>query len=181
MNTQAIEKTSPLPASSKTASCNSASASQDIAQRRGAWRLYELGHGPVVRHDLIARLEDTSAFSVRLPRRAGSAWNAAAVVMPTRRRPTCFWTETAAMWACWKWQMPGSYPFWAGLTDALKTGRPQNEVKRGHFLRRSLLGPRPARPLPKAMTGMSVGSATAIAKMFPWAKYRTFADIGAAW
>ena len=32
----------------------------------------------------------------------------------------------------------------------------------------------------KAMTGISVGSATAIAKMFPWAQYRTFADIGAA-
>jgi hypothetical protein len=32
----------------------------------------------------------------------------------------------------------------------------------------------------KAMTGLSLGSAQAIAKKFPWKQYRTFADVGCA-
>jgi len=73
------------------------------------------------------------------------------------------------------------YPFWGALTEGLRTGMPQNEAKTGgnvfdviyndperlfHFL--------------KAMTGISMGAARAIARNFPWKKYKTFSDIGAA-
>jgi hypothetical protein len=64
------------------------------------------------------------------------------------------------------------YPFWGDLTEALRTGRPQNELKRGggnafealysdHERLRQFLG---------AMTGISLGTAQAIAHKFPWGK-----------
>jgi len=73
------------------------------------------------------------------------------------------------------------YPFWGNLTEALKTGRPQNEAKQGGDFFASLYADagRLAGFL-KAMTGISMGSAIAIAKKFPWRDYKTFADIGAA-
>ena len=73
------------------------------------------------------------------------------------------------------------YPFWGGLTEALKTGRPQNEAKQGGDFFASLYADadRLAGFL-KAMTGISMGSAIAIAEKFPWRDYKTFADIGAA-
>jgi O-methyltransferase domain/Dimerisation domain len=73
------------------------------------------------------------------------------------------------------------YPFWGSLTEALKTGRPQNEVKQGGDFFAGLYADadRLAGFL-KAMTGISMGSAIAIAEKFPWCDYKTFADIGAA-
>jgi hypothetical protein len=73
------------------------------------------------------------------------------------------------------------YSFWGSLTEALKTGRPQNEVKHGGDFFASLYADadRLAGFL-KAMTGISMGSAAAIARKFPWRDYKTFADIGAA-
>jgi hypothetical protein len=73
------------------------------------------------------------------------------------------------------------YPFWVNLTEALKTGRPQNEAKQGGDFFASLYADagRLAGFL-KAMTGISMGSAIAIAEKFPWRDYKTFADIGAA-
>lgn len=74
------------------------------------------------------------------------------------------------------------YGFWDSLTEALRTGAPQNEAKNGdgnffaalYSKRESLEG------FLKAMTGLSLGSAKAIAEKFPWSNYRTFADVGAA-
>jgi O-methyltransferase domain/Dimerisation domain len=73
------------------------------------------------------------------------------------------------------------YPFWGSLTEALKTGRPQNEAKQGGDFFASLYADaeRLAGFL-KAMTGISMGSAIAIAEKFPWRDYKTFADVGAA-
>jgi hypothetical protein len=73
------------------------------------------------------------------------------------------------------------YPFWGSLTEALKTGRPQNEARQGGDFFASLYADadRLAGFL-KAMTGISQGSAAAIAEKFPWRDYMTFADIGAA-
>lgn len=73
------------------------------------------------------------------------------------------------------------YPFWGNLTEALKTGRPQNEAKQGGDFFASLYADadRLAGFL-KAMTGISMGSAIAIAEKFPWRDYKTFADIGSA-
>ena len=74
------------------------------------------------------------------------------------------------------------YPFWSHLTEALRTGRPQNEVREGTLPLFEALYAQPARlkEFLRAMTALSQGSNRAIARQFPWAKYRTFADIGTA-
>lgn len=74
------------------------------------------------------------------------------------------------------------YPFWGRLTEALRTGELQNEARGGgadlfeaiyadedsleHFLR--------------AMSGLSRPTARALATLFPWSEYTSFADIGCA-
>ncbi len=73
------------------------------------------------------------------------------------------------------------YPFWGALTEALKTGEPQNEVKRGidTFAER-YADPVRLRQFLSAMTGISLGAARAMAAKFPWHDYRTFCDVGCA-
>jgi O-methyltransferase domain/Dimerisation domain len=74
------------------------------------------------------------------------------------------------------------YPFWADLTEALRTGHPQNEVKHGQEPFFELLYADPARlkEFLKAMTGVSHGANMAIARALPWDDYETFVDIGTA-
>jgi SAM-dependent methyltransferase len=73
------------------------------------------------------------------------------------------------------------YRFWGTLTDGLRTGQPQNEVKTGgDFFRILYADPQRLEGFLKAMTGLSVGSAQIIAKKFPWKKFRTFVDVGCA-
>jgi O-methyltransferase domain/Dimerisation domain len=73
------------------------------------------------------------------------------------------------------------YPFWAGLTEALRTGEPQNEAKQGRDLFDELYkDPQRLVAFLKAMTGISLGPAAGIARQFPWDQYSTFADIGTA-
>lgn len=74
------------------------------------------------------------------------------------------------------------YPFWGSLTEALRTGQPQNEAKGGGLPLFEALYADPGRlkEFLKAMSGISSGAAMAIAAKFPWINYGTFADIGAA-
>jgi len=73
------------------------------------------------------------------------------------------------------------YHFWDSLTEGLRTGQPQNEVKTGGNFFDALYGdPARLKGFLHAMTGLSLGAAKAIAKKFPWRKYKTFADIGTA-
>ena len=73
------------------------------------------------------------------------------------------------------------YPFWGTLTEGLRTGKPQNEVKSGgDFFRTLYADPERLTGFLKAMTGISLGSAQVIAKKFPWKKYKTFVDVGCA-
>lgn len=73
------------------------------------------------------------------------------------------------------------YPFWGGLTEALRTGEPQNESKGGHDPFAALYAdPAKLREFLRAMSGVSRGANMAIAQKFPWAQYRTCADIGTA-
>lgn len=74
------------------------------------------------------------------------------------------------------------YPFWGHLTEALRTGRPQNEMRSGDMPLFEALYADPARlkEFLRAMTGISHGANQAIARQFPWAAYRTFADVGTA-
>ena len=74
------------------------------------------------------------------------------------------------------------YGFWGNLTEALRTGEPQNEVKHGGPGVFETLYAEPARlkGFLAAMTGISHGSNMAIAQKFPWKNYRTFVDVGTA-
>ncbi len=74
------------------------------------------------------------------------------------------------------------YPFWGHLTEALRTGQPQNEVKAGGPGMFETIYADPARlkSFLAAMTGISHGANMTIARAFPWKDYRTFADVGTA-
>lgn len=73
------------------------------------------------------------------------------------------------------------YGFWGSLTEALRTGAPQNEVKTGEdFFGTLYADPRRLEGFLKAMTGLSQDTARAIAQKFSWKSYRSFADIGCA-
>ncbi|MFA5170724.1 MAG: methyltransferase [Sulfuriferula sp.] len=74
------------------------------------------------------------------------------------------------------------YPFWGHLTEALRTGLPQNEVKTGAAGLFETLYSDPARlkEFLCAMTGVSHGANMTIAHNFPWKNYQTFVDVGAA-
>jgi 2-polyprenyl-3-methyl-5-hydroxy-6-metoxy-1,4-benzoquinol methylase len=74
------------------------------------------------------------------------------------------------------------YGHWSHLTEALRTGQPQNEVRGGGQSTFETLYADPARlkGFLKAMTGISHGSAMAIAAKFPFSSYKTVCDIGAA-
>ncbi len=74
------------------------------------------------------------------------------------------------------------YPFWGQLTEALRTGLPQNEIKEGGAGLFETLYSDPARlkQFLAAMTGVSHGANMTIAHIFPWKDYRTFVDVGTA-
>jgi hypothetical protein len=74
------------------------------------------------------------------------------------------------------------YGFWGHLTEALRTGQPQNEIRSGGAgLFESLYAdPNRLRQFLAAMSGLSRGAAMGIAAKFPWKDYRSFADVGTA-
>ena len=73
------------------------------------------------------------------------------------------------------------FQFWGSLTEALRTGRPQNEAKAGGNPFDALYAePDRLRLFLASMTGLSLGTAQAIAAKFPWKKYRSFMDLGTA-
>jgi hypothetical protein len=73
------------------------------------------------------------------------------------------------------------YPFWGALTEALRTGEPQNEAKQGRDLFDELYrNPQALSQFLRAMTGISLGSAAAIADKFPWRDSKSFVDVGTA-
>jgi len=73
------------------------------------------------------------------------------------------------------------YPAWGSLTEALRSGLPQNEIKGGVDLFGELYkSPEGLENFLRAMTGVSLGAALALAQKFPWKNYKTFADVGVA-
>jgi hypothetical protein len=73
------------------------------------------------------------------------------------------------------------YGFWGSFTEALRTGKSQNESKTGgNFFANLYSTPEKLEGFLKGMTGISLPAARAIAQKFPWSDYETFADIGAA-
>jgi hypothetical protein len=73
------------------------------------------------------------------------------------------------------------YPFWGHLTEALRTGKPQNEAKGGrNFFADIYADPQRLRTFVEGMTGVSHGANIAVARQFPWSNYKRFADLGSA-
>jgi precorrin-6B methylase 2 len=74
------------------------------------------------------------------------------------------------------------YPFWGHLTEALRTGLPQNEFKSGGPGLFETLYADPARlkEFLAAMTGISHGANMTIARQFPWKDHGSFVDVGTA-
>ncbi|MBJ8343818.1 methyltransferase [Antrihabitans sp. YC2-6] len=74
------------------------------------------------------------------------------------------------------------FEFWNGLTDGLRTGEPQNEIKLGGATLFDAIYSDDAalRQFLRAMSSISAGSAQAIAAGFPWERYSTVIDIGCA-
>ena len=74
------------------------------------------------------------------------------------------------------------FGFWNGLTEALRTGAPQNEVKHGgpDLFATIYADPAVLESFLRGMTGVSLPAAQAMAALFPWNEVQSFADIGCA-
>lgn len=74
------------------------------------------------------------------------------------------------------------YPFWGDLTEALQTGKPQNETKHGGEGVFEELYSKPERleQFMDAMAGISAGNFMALAEKFDFSKYHTLCDVGGA-
>lgn len=73
------------------------------------------------------------------------------------------------------------YPFWGSLTEALRSGHPQNEAKVGeNFFTALYEDADRLEQFLHAMTGISMGDAHVLADKFPWDRYKTIIDIGTA-
>jgi hypothetical protein len=74
------------------------------------------------------------------------------------------------------------YPFWGDLTEALRTGRPQNEIKHTGQPMFAELYRKPERleQFMNAMAGISAGNFKAFAEKFDFSRYRTLCDVGGA-
>lgn len=72
------------------------------------------------------------------------------------------------------------YPFWANLSDGLKTGQPQNEIRNGgeNLFEAIYSSPEKLREFIKAMSGVSLGNFMVFANRFNFGKYKTLCDIG---
>ena len=74
------------------------------------------------------------------------------------------------------------YPYWGDLTEGLKTGLPQNELKHGGDSIFAELYKEPAKleQFMDAMAGISAGNFQAFAEKFDFSKYKTLTDVGGA-
>ena len=74
------------------------------------------------------------------------------------------------------------YGFWGNLTEGLRTGLPQNEIKSGGpgLFETIYADAAGLKLFLGAMTGLSRGANVAIARNFPWKDYKTFVDVGTA-
>jgi predicted O-methyltransferase YrrM len=74
------------------------------------------------------------------------------------------------------------YRFWGDLTEALRTGKPQNEVKQTGKSMFEELYSDPARleQFMGAMAGISRGNFEALAQQFDFSRYETVCDVGGA-
>src|SRR6185369_8603906 len=74
------------------------------------------------------------------------------------------------------------YPFWGDLSEGLKTGKPQNEIKQTGASMFAELYSKPERLelFMDAMSGISAANFRAFADKFDFSSYRTVCDVGGA-
>jgi SAM-dependent methyltransferase len=74
------------------------------------------------------------------------------------------------------------YRFWGDLTEGLRTGQPQNEMKHGGTSMFAELYSKPERleQFMDAMSGISAGNFEAFAEKFDFSRYYTLCDVGGA-
>jgi len=75
------------------------------------------------------------------------------------------------------------FGFWNHLTEALRTGRQQNEAKDDSGVspfEAVYADPARLKAFLRAMSGISHGANVAIAQKAPWSNYKTYADVGTA-
>ncbi len=73
------------------------------------------------------------------------------------------------------------YTFWGSLTEALRTGVPQNEDKTGGDVFGALYADADRlNDFAHAMTGLTIGAVMVMAEKCPWQDYKTVFDIGSA-
>lgn len=74
------------------------------------------------------------------------------------------------------------YRFWGDLTEALRTGNPQNEIKSTGTSMFAELYSKPERleQFMDAMTGISAGNFQSFAEKFDFSRYQTVCDVGGA-
>ncbi|MFO0624330.1 MAG: methyltransferase [Polyangiales bacterium] len=74
------------------------------------------------------------------------------------------------------------YPFWAGLTEGLRTGQPQNELKHGKGSPFDVIYADEARleQFLRAMQGIQQGNVMALAEKVDLSRYETLCDVGGA-
>lgn len=74
------------------------------------------------------------------------------------------------------------YGFWGDLTQGLRSGEPQNEVKTGEpdLFETLYADPQRLEQFMAAMTSVSHGANVSIAQSLPWQDWKTFVDVGCA-
>ena len=74
------------------------------------------------------------------------------------------------------------YRFWGDLTEALKTGKPQNEMKHGGagMFEELYRDPERLEQFMRAMAGISLANFETFAEKFDFAPYKTMCDVGGA-
>lgn len=73
------------------------------------------------------------------------------------------------------------YGFWGKLTEALRTGKPQNEIRGAEGQWEAMYRePEIVESFAKAMRGASTFAAIEISQKFEWKSYTTFIDLGTA-
>ncbi|HVU00200.1 MAG TPA: methyltransferase [Polyangiaceae bacterium] len=73
------------------------------------------------------------------------------------------------------------YGFWGHLTEALRTGAPQNEAKQGGDLFQALYADeRRLEEFLRAMSGVQMGAFLTLAQKFDFSPYKTVCDVGGA-
>ncbi|MFW2386977.1 MAG: methyltransferase [Polyangiales bacterium] len=74
------------------------------------------------------------------------------------------------------------YDFWGSLTEALRTGQPQNEIKETGepMFAKLYAAPERLEQFMAAMAGVSAGNFRALAQKFDFSSYKTLCDVGGA-